>query len=132
MDSKIITYILALIHFSFFFVIPAYISLFSTNMKYLLLVCFFWLCLIFNWYLFGACWLTIIENKNFYKNKYKDKKWSNWYTNEIKHISGKIFGKFIGNLLSKIVLYSVTLTPIIYSIIVYIRIYLIYCNKSVN
>ena len=41
---------------------PLYISVFSNKVTYLLLVVFYWTLVLFNWYLFDNCFITLIEN----------------------------------------------------------------------
>lgn len=113
--QQLLAYILFILHSIFFYLLPVYISLYSHNIKYLLLIIFYWIVVIFNWYLFDNCIITIIE-KRLLNNKFTSiNKWSTWYID--------IIEKKYGTLISKFVFSIIILSPIIFSTIALFRIY---------
>ncbi len=99
--NKVLGCIVFLIHYLIFYIFPVYLSVFSTNKTVLLITIFYWMTVIFNWYLFDSCFLTIIEHKLLY-GEYKQNKWSNWYIILVK----KYFGHILGNMLMLIIIGS--------------------------
>lgn len=105
--SKIFGYIIFLIHYVLFYILPVYLSIFSKKRLILLAVIFYWMMVIFNWYLFDSCFITILEHRLIY-GKYSNNKWSSWYVETIK----KYFGNILGNILKIIII----LSPLLFSL----------------
>ena len=84
--NKRIGYLLS--YFHFFVGILATIPFYSKNLNILLFFVFYWFILVYSWYFFGNCFLTIIENRLMgYTNDN-----SFWFIEELKRKN-----KFIGN-----------------------------------
>lgn len=118
---EILGYLLFIIHYIFLYLAPLYISVFSNNTLYLLLVIFYWTLVLFNWYLFDNCFITLIENRLLFKD-YKTNKWSNWFIDTIKTYLGSRIAKFINGI--------IILSPVIFTLVALINIYLLCGRKT--
>lgn len=118
---EILGYLLFIIHYIFLYLTPLYISVFSNNTLYLLLVIFYWTLVLFNWYLFDNCFITLIENRLLFKD-YKTNKWSNWFIDTIKTYLGSRIATFINGI--------IILSPVIFTLVALVNIYLLCGRKT--
>ncbi len=118
--TKLLGYILFMIHYIFLYLTPIYISVFSNKITYLILVIFYWTLVLFNWYLFDNCIITLIENRLLF-DEYEANKWSNWFIDTI-HL-------YFGSIIAKIINSVIILSPVIFTLVSLVNIY-IYCTKN--
>ena len=119
--KNILGYILFMIHYIFLYLTPLYISVFSNKVTYLLLVVFYWTLVLFNWYLFDNCFITLIENYLLF-DKYETNKWSNWFIDTIKN--------YLGNVIAKIINGIIILSPVIFTLVALSNIHMLCKSKS--
>jgi hypothetical protein len=98
MDSKILGYIVFIIHYILLSFIPMYITLTSKNVLYLLISVFYWNLVLFSWYIFDICFITILENKLIYDKDAKTGRWSVWYIDVLENMTNKKFAKTVSSL----------------------------------
>ena len=99
MDSKILGYIVFIIHYILLSFIPMYFTLTSKNVLYLLLSVFYWNLVLFSWYIFDICFITILENKLIYDKDKETGRWSVWYIDVLENMTSKTFAKIISSLI---------------------------------
>ena len=119
--KNILGYILFMFHYIFLYLTPLYISVFSDKVTYLLLVVFYWTLVLFNWYLFDNCFITLIENYLLF-DKYETNKWSNWFIDTIKN--------YLGNVIAKIINGIIILSPVIFTLVALSNIHMLCKSKS--
>ena len=112
--TQFLGYILFMIHYVFLYLTPVYVSVFSNKITYLILVIFYWTLVLFNWYLFDNCFITLIENRLLF-DEYDTNKWSNWFIDTINTYFGSVIAKFINSI--------IILSPVIFTLVSLINIY---------
>jgi Fe2+ transport system protein B len=112
--TQFLGYIVFMIHYVFLYLTPVYVSVFSNKITYLILVIFYWTLVLFNWYLFDNCFITLIENRLLF-DEYDTNKWSNWFIDTI--------NSYFGNIVAKIINSIIIMSPVIFTLVSLINIY---------